>query len=412
MSLGEPSAAVTDGRAPVLQGVRVIDLGHALAAPFAATMLADFGAEVLKIERPGSGDPMRRLGLRKNDVPLWWKAAGRNKKSVTLDFSSDRGRDILLNLVERSDVLVENFRPGTLERRRLGWDVLRERNPGLVMLRVSGFGQTGPHRDRPGFGRTAEAMSGAAQLTGFPDGAPVHVGYSLADTLSGLMGAWGVLLGLLGRAQNGEGEVVDVALYEPLFRLIDWQVTVHDQLGIVPERAGNAFPAPLQGVAAGVARSLDGVWLSYSAATDTVLLRVIKLVFGEDAERDPRFADVDARRHSTGAVQEAVQAWVATRSADDVQAAFADSHAVIGPVYDMNRIANDPAFVERGNIIRVPDSDFGEVAMHGVVPKLTVRPGAVNSVGPQLGEHTEEVLTSLGGVSPDEIDDLRSDGVI
>jgi crotonobetainyl-CoA:carnitine CoA-transferase CaiB-like acyl-CoA transferase len=401
-----------NGSAPALEGVRVLDMGHALAAPFAATMLGDFGADVIKIERPGQGDPMRRLGLRKGDIPLWWKAAGRNKRSLTLDFTKPRGREILLELVERSDVLVENFRPGTLERHQLGWDVIHERNPRLVLLRVSGFGQTGPHRMRPGFGRTAEAMSGAAQLTGFPDGPPVHVGYSLADTLSGLMGSWGVLLALLGRDQTGEGDCVDIALYEPLFRLIDWQVTVYDQLGIVPERAGNAFPAALEGVAAGVACSSDGVWLSYSAATDSVLERLIRLMFGEESANDPRFADVAARRKSTADVQAAVAEWISNRTAAEVQEEFAKNHAVIGPVYDMARIASDPAFEERGNIVRVPDEDCGEIAMHGVVPRMMSRAGAVRWAGRPLSADTEEILTELGGVDPQEIPGLRQEGVI
>ena len=266
---------------PVLSGLRVIDLGHALAGPFAATLLADHGADVLKIEHPERGDPMRRLGPRKDGVPVWWKAAGRSKRSVALDFSTPRGREILLELVEHSDVLVENFRPGTLERRGLGWDDLHRVNPRLVMLRISGFGQHGPHASRPGFGRTAEAMSGAAQLTGFPDGPPIHVGYSLADTLTGLMGAFGIMLALHGRERSGEGDCIDLALYEPLFRLIDWQAIVYDQLGIAGMRAGNAFPAVLEGVAAGVAQTTDGIWLSYSAATDSVLERLVALMTAE-----------------------------------------------------------------------------------------------------------------------------------
>ena len=280
------------------------------------------------------------------------------------------------------------------------------------MLRVSGFGQTGPHRLRPGFGRTAEAMSGAAQLTGFPDGPPVHVGYSLADTLSGLMGSWGVLLALLGREETGEGDCVDIALYEPLFRLIDWQVTVYDQLGVVPERAGNAFPAALEGVAAGVSRSSDGVWLSYSAATDSVLERLIRLVFGENGASDPRFADVSARRTSTADVQTVVDDWISQRTAAEVQEEFTANHAVIGPVYDMSRIVSDPAFVERGNVVRVPDEDCGEIAMHGVVPHMLSRGGAVRWTGRRLGADTEEVLTTLAGVERTELDALREEGVI
>ncbi|MBS1881880.1 MAG: CoA transferase [Actinobacteria bacterium] len=403
---------MTAGSPQVLEGLRVLDLGHALAAPFAATMLSDFGAEVIKIERPGRGDPMRNLGPRKDDVALWWKAAARNKKSVTLDFTTPRGKELMLDLVRAADVVVENFRPGTLDRHGLGWEHLREVNPRLVMLSISGFGQTGPHRRRPGFGRTAEAMSGASQLTGFPDGPPVHAGYSLADTLAGLTGAYGVLLALLGRERDGAGDHIDVALYEPLFRLIDWQVIVYDQLGIVPVRAGNEFPAALEGVAAGVARTSDGVWMCYSAATDSVLARLVRLALGPAALEDPRFADAEARRRHSAIVQDAVSAWIAEHPQDQVERAFAENDAVIGAVYDAERIWNDPAFRQRENIVAVADEDCGELAMHGIVPKLRGRPGAVRWTGRKLGEQTAEVLAALAGVDAAELRRLADEGVV
>jgi crotonobetainyl-CoA:carnitine CoA-transferase CaiB-like acyl-CoA transferase len=396
----------------ILDGIRVVDLGHALAGPFAATMLADFGADVLKIERPGAGDPMRRLGPRKDGVPLWWKAAGRNKRSVSLDFTTPRGRELLLELVKSSDVLVENFRPGTLERRGLGWEELREVNPRLVMLRISGFGQTGPYNGRPGFGRTAEAMSGAAQLTGFPEGPPIHVGYSLADTLAGLMGAFGILLSLVGRDRSGKGDCIDLALYEPLFRLIDWQVIVFEQLGIVPTRAGNEFPGVLEGVAAGVGRTLDGTWMSYSAATDSVLERLIRLVLGEDSLREERFASAESRRTNTSTVQAAVSSWIGTQTKEDVERAFKENEAVIGEVFTMETIWNDEGYRARDNIVAVEDGESGTVSMHGVVPRLLERPGEVRWAGATLGEHTEQVLLELANVKADEIPELRRDGVI
>lgn len=397
---------------PPLEGLRVVDLGHALAGPFAATLLADFGAEVLKVERPGSGDPMRNLGPRKDGIALWWKAAARNKRSVTLDFGSDEGRELLLRLVEASDVLVENFRPGTLERHGLGWDTLREVNPRLVMLRISGFGQTGADSPRPGFGRTAEAMSGAAQLTGYPDGPPIHVGYSIADMTTGMMGALGVLLALLGRERDGAGDCIDLALYEPLFRIIDWQVVFHDQLGLVGERAGNRFPAVLEGVAAGVARSADGVWLSYSAATDSVLGRLVELAFGDGALEQPRFATVDGRRDAVDEVQSRLETWIAARTADEVERVFAERHAVIGRVFDAAEIADDRCYRERDNVVAVDDPDLGEIRMHGVMPKLLGRPGAVRSTGPALGEHTADTLARLAGVGDGELAELAAKGVV
>jgi crotonobetainyl-CoA:carnitine CoA-transferase CaiB-like acyl-CoA transferase len=396
----------------VLAGIRVVDLGHALAGPFAATMLGDFGAEVIKIEPPGTGDPMRRLGPRKKGVPLWWKAAGRNKKSVTLDFRNKAGRDILLAIVRSSDVLVENFRPGTLEKYGLGWDELSRENARLVMLRISGFGQSGPTARRPGFGRIAEAMSGAAQLTGDPNGPPVHVGYSLADTLSGLMGAYGILLALLGRQRTGAGECIDLALYEPLFRLIDWQVIAYEQLGILPVRAGNGFPVVLEGVAAGVARTSDGIWMSYSAATDSVLVRLIEMIYEEPVTAMENFATADKRRLRCRDVEAALDEWIAARTAGEVEIEFAKHEAVIGRVYDMDTIWADPTYRARDDIVKVADDDFGTVSMHGVLPKLLGRPGRVRAAGEGLGAHTAEVLREFAGVDEEALAELRRQGVV
>jgi crotonobetainyl-CoA:carnitine CoA-transferase CaiB-like acyl-CoA transferase len=395
-----------------LADLRVLDIGHALAGPFAATMLGDFGAEVIKVERPGDGDAMRRLGPRKDGVALWWKAAARNKKSITLDFAKPRGREILVELARRSDVLVENFRPGTLERHDLGWERLHELNPRLVMVRISGFGQTGPRRDQPGFGRIAEAMSGSAQLTGDPDGPPMHVGYSLADTATGLTGAFGALVALLGRVRSGEGACIDLALYESLFRLIDWQAIVYDQLHAVGVRAGNAFPAVLEGVAAGVGRSADDVWISYSAATDSVLARLIGVVAGEGALRDPRFADAEARRMHVRDVERAAAAWIAERPAAEVERVFAAAQAVAGRIYDAAAIFADPTYRERGNLVEVADEDLGTVTMHGVIPRIAGEPERDHATGPALGRHTDEVLGELLELDGEEIESLRAEGVV
>jgi crotonobetainyl-CoA:carnitine CoA-transferase CaiB-like acyl-CoA transferase len=395
-----------------LDDLRVLDVGHALAGPFAATLLGDFGAEVIKVERPGTGDAMRRLGPRKDGVALWWKAAARNKKSITLDFATPVGREILIELVRRSDVLVENFRPGTLERHDLGWETLHDLNPGLVMLRISGFGQTGSRSSQPGFGRIAEAMSGSAQLTGDPDGPPMHVGYSLADTATGLTGAFGALVALLGRMRTGEGACIDLALYESLFRLIDWQVIAYDQLHSVATRAGNAFPALLEGVAAGVGRSADGVWISYSAATDSVLARLIGVVAGERALEDPRFADAEARRLHVREVEAAASAWIAERSAAEVERVFADAQAVAGRVYDIAAIFEDPSYRERGNLVEVADDELGTVKMHGVVPRIAGRPERRHTTGPALGRDTNEVLGDLLGLDLEEVERLREEGIV
>lgn len=395
----------------ILAGIKVVELGHAIAAPFAACVLADFGAEVIKVERPGTGDHLRGLGPRKNDQPLWWKVAARNKRSLTLDFTKPEGTDILKQLVADCDVLIENFRPGVLEKYGLGWEEASKLNPGLVMVRISGFGQNTSMAKRPGFGRMADSMSGAAHLTGQAGGEPVHVGFSLADMLTGLMGGFGAVLSLFGRERTGLGECVDIALFEPLFRLIDWQVIVYDQLGIVPDRAGNAFPLPLEGVAAGVSRTTDGVWMSFSSATDTVLARLIGLVFGEEALAEERFRDAEGRRQHSNEIQTAVCDWIMTKTAEQVEREFEAADAVVARIFDMAAIWENETYKEREAIIRVDDPALGPVAMNGIVPKLTRRPGTVSHAGPDLGAHTDAVLSGIG-IDGSEIERLREAGII
>lgn len=410
---GASSAGEHEERAArPLEGIRVVELGHALSGPFAATLLADFGAEVLKIEAPGKGDQMRLLGLRKDGIPLWWKVAARNKQSVTLDFTTDEGRDLLLALIEKSDVVVENFRPGVLERHGLSWETLRARKRGIVMLRISGFGQAGTRARQPGFGRIGEAMSGALQLTGESGGAPMHAGYSLVDTVTGLMGAFGVLVALTGRSRTGDGDCIDLALYEPLFRLIDWQVIMHDQLGVVPERAGNSFPATMQGAAAGVHRTTDGIWLSYSAGSDSALSRLAELLDGPQALRTGPFSTPEGRWSNYHLLQDAAGRWIASRTASEALEQFRSAGCVISPVYDMDTIRGDITVRERQNIVEVDDEELGTVRMQGVVPRLTEYPGRVERTGPALGADTEAVLARVLGMTGEAVAALRHKGVL
>lgn len=385
-----------------LDGVRVLDVGHALAAPMAATLLGDFGAEVIKVERPDGGDAMRKLGASKDGVPLWWKVAARNKKSITLNITRPEGKDLLDRLVEHADVLVENYRPGTLERLGLGWDHLHALNPRLVMLRISGYGQTGPRRLQPGFGRAGEAMSGLVQLTGFKDGPPVHVGYSLADTVTGLMGAYAVMMALYWRTQSGEGQYIDLALYETLYRLIEWQVITHDQLGVVPVRDGNNFPFPLSSVLANVYRTRDDRWVTVSAATAVVVRRVATML---GLPPDADLSDVKT-------IDRRLAGWIAERPLDDVLAAFERADAVAAPVFDMEMIARDPTYQARGGIVTVNDAELGPVRMQGVVPALSRTPGSVKWSGPPLGAHNDAVYGELLKLSGGELDRLRQSRVI
>jgi crotonobetainyl-CoA:carnitine CoA-transferase CaiB-like acyl-CoA transferase len=391
-----------DGARGPLDGVRVLDVGHALAAPMAATLLGDFGAEVIKVERPDGGDAMRKLGASKDGAPLWWKVAARNKKSITLNITIPQGKDLLERLVGHADVLVENYRPGTLERLGLGWGHLHALNPRLVMLRISGYGQTGPRRLQPGFGRAGEAMSGLVQLTGFRDGPPVHVGYSLADTVTGLMGAYAVMMALYWRAQSGEGQCIDLALYESLYRLIEWQVITYDQLGVVPIRDGNNFPFPLSSVLANVYRTRDDRWVTVSAATATVVRRVASML---GLPPDADLSDVKA-------IDRRLAGWIAERPLDDVLAAFERADAVAAPVFDMEMIARDPTYRARGGIVTVNDAELGPVRMQGVVPALSRTPGSVKWSGPQLGVHNDEVYGELLKLSAIELDRLRQSRVI
>jgi crotonobetainyl-CoA:carnitine CoA-transferase CaiB-like acyl-CoA transferase len=391
-----------DGARGPLGGVRVLDVGHALAAPMAATLLGDFGAEVIKVERPDGGDAMRQLGASKDGVPLWWKVAARNKKSITLNITVPEGKDLLERLVEHADVLVENYRPGTLERLGLGWEHLHALNPRLVMLRISGYGQTGSRRLQPGFGRAGEAMSGLVQLTGFKDGPPVHVGYSLADTVTGLMGAYAVMMALYWRAQSGEGQYIDLALYETLYRLIEWQVITYDQLGVVPVRDGNNFPFPLSSVLANVYRTRDDRWVTVSAATAVVVRRVASMLG----------LPPDADLSNVKSIDRRLAAWIAERSLDDVLAAFERADAVAAPVFDMEMIACDPTYQARGGIVTVDDPELGPVRMQGVVPALSRTPGSVKWSGPELGAHNAEVYGQLLKLSDVELDRLRQSRVI
>lgn len=387
-----------------LQGMRVLDVGHALAGPMAATLMGDFGAEVIKVERPDGGDAMRRLGPFKDGVSLWWKVSARNKKCVTLNIQAPEGKRLLEELAARADVLVENYRPGTLERLGLGWERLHAVNPRLVMLRISGYGQTGPRRDAPGFGRAGEAMSGVVHLTGYAEGAPMHIGFSLADTVSGLMGAYGAMMALHWRDHGGgEGQMIDLALYETLFRLIEWQVVSHQQLEVMPMRQGNNFPFPLSTVLSNVYRTRDQRWVTVSAATPTVVRRVARMLGVETDE---------ATLPDIKALDRMLEGWMAARALDEVLAEFERADAVAAPVYDMDMIVKDPTYEARENLVTLDDAELGSVRMQNVVPKLSRTAGSVRWSGPALGAHNDEVFGSLLGLSAAEIARLRTAKVI
>jgi len=385
-----------------LAGVRVLDLAHVIAGPFAATLLADMGADVVKVEAPGRGDGMRALGPREAGAGLWWRVGGRNKRSLELDLRVPRGRDALLRMAACADVVIESFRPGTLERWGLGPDALHAANPRLILLRISGYGQDDPGR-RPGFGRVAEAMSGAIHLSGEPARAPMHPGFSLGDNATGLMGAFAVATALYARERTGRGEVIDLALFETLFRMIEWQLPIADRCGEAVQRQGNRFP--LGYAVGGSFETADGRWITLSAATNRTILKILHAVGGEELACDPRYSTMEARAQERNleAVYARVAEWVRERTAQEAIEQLRAVDVAVGRVYDAADILADETYLRRRLVLEVPDAELGVMRQPGIVPRLRNAPGSVRRLAPALGEHNEEVLRELAGLDADEI---------
>jgi crotonobetainyl-CoA:carnitine CoA-transferase CaiB-like acyl-CoA transferase len=392
-----------------LNNLVVLDLSTIVSGGTATSILADFGARVIKVENPQGGDPLRAWAPTKDGVSLWWKVLSRNKQSVTLNLRDPRGQALARDLAARADVLVENFRPGTLERWNLGYDALNEINPRLVMVRISGFGQTGPYRDRPGFGTIAEAMSGLVALSGFPDGPPLLPPMPLADEVAGLCGAAATMMALYHRDRGeGLGQMIDVSLYEPLFRLLIPHIAQYALLGDVQARVGNRFPgaAPRN-----LYRARDG-WMAISATTQRTFERLAQTMGRPDLLADPRFADNASRVAHVAELDAAIQAWMAGRSLDDLLRLLEEADAVAGPVYDVPRILEDPHIRARGDILAIRDDELGEIPMPGIIPKFSRTPGQVTHAGPRLGEHNDAVYRGLLGLGADALTHLAREGVI
>jgi crotonobetainyl-CoA:carnitine CoA-transferase CaiB-like acyl-CoA transferase len=390
-----------------LAGLRVLDVSTLFAGPLAATMLGDFGAEVIKIEHP-KGDPVRYHGASKDGVGLWGKVVGRNKRGITLYLGSPEGQDVFRRLVASADVVVENFRPGTLERWGLGYDELSRINPRLVLVRVTGFGQFGPYSGRPGFGTLAEAMSGFAAITGEPDGPPTLPPFGLADGISALAAAFATMTALRARETTGRGQVVDLAIIEPILTLLGPQPTVYDALGQVQQRTGNrsANNAPRN-----TYRTRDGRWLAVSTSAQSIAERVMHLVGRPEFVDEPWFASGAERAQHADELDEAVGSWIAERDRDEVVRAFEEAHAAVAPIYDVRDVMADPQFTALGSLVRVPDPELGSVLMQNVLFRLSETPGEIRSAGPSIGQHTEEVLGELG-IGPDELAELRRKGAV
>ena len=392
-----------------LEGVKVVDVATLGAGPWLATRLADFGADVVKVEHPSAGDPIRLLGWFDNGVPLWWKIDSRNKRCITADLKQADGQDILRRLVRDADVLVENFRPGTLERWGLGYADLSRENPGLIMVRVTGWGQDGPYADRPGFGTLAEAVSGWAHLNGFPENPPTLPPMGLGDSVTSVLGAFATMVALYNRdARGGAGQVVDLAIYESLFSLIGQQVILYDRLGVIPQRTGNRFPfvAPRN-----VYGTKDGRYLALAASTPTIFERVARAIDRPELVDDPRFRDNNARLAHQDELDEIIAAWMGERTQREVMEVFVQHEAAIAPVYDISEIFEDPHFEARGAIVTVDDAELGPTRTADVFPRLSSTPGVVRHLGPRPGADTDDVLAELGYTS-EQIEGFRETKVV
>ena len=407
-SLNPKSGSDPDFASGPLKGIKVLELGTLIAGPFCGKTLADFGAEVIKVEPPGDGDPLRRWRRMRNGVSLWWQVQSRNKKSITLDLRQAEGQAIVRRLVRDCDIVIENFRPGALEKWNLGWDALSRENPKLVLVRISGYGQTGPYRERPGFAAIGEAMGGMRYLTGFPDRPPVRPNLSVGDTLASLHGVIGALLALHHVQKGNQGQVIDVALYESVFNITESLLPEFDAQGVVRERSGSTLP----GIApSNLYACRDGSYVLIAGNADALFRRLMGAIGREDLRDDPALAKNDGRAEQMARIDEAISAWTLKFTQDEILEAMERAEVPAGRIYSAADIAADPHYAARGMIQEVLAGDGEPLKVPGVIPKLSATPGAIRTPAPKLGEHTEQVLLSIG-FSREEISRLREQKVI
>lgn len=391
-----------------LEGVRVLDTATLFAGPVSAMILGDYGADVIKIEHP-KGDPVRGHGHSKDGIPLWWKILSRNKRAVTLNLSHPEGQQLMLDLATKADVLIENFRPGTLERWNLGWDTLHAHNPKLILLRMTGFGQFGPYSGRPGFGTLAEAMSGFAHITGQPDGPPTLPPFGLADGIAGLAGAIATMMALYRRDTGGNsGQVIDLAIIEPILTVLGSQPTVFDQLGIIQHRTGNRS---VNNAPRNTYLTQDGKWVAISTSAQSVAERVMHLVGHPEVTQLPWFSSGAERAKHADLLDEYVGEWIAERPLDQVVRAFEAAQTAVAPIYDVSDVMNDPQYQALGSIVELPDPDLGHIKMQNVLFRLSETPGTIRWTGRHLGQDNEQVYGELG-LSKEKIASLRDQHII
>ena len=408
MTLG---ANFADGNGIALEGLRILDTSQLFAGAMPATLMGDFGAEVIKVEHPKFGDNLRSVGAVKDGIPLAWKFHSRNKKCITLDLGSPQGGEIFKRLVKDTDILLESFRPGTMEGWGLGYEDLKKINPGLVMVRVSGFGQTGPYKNRPGFGTLAEAMSGFAHMTGYPDGPPTLPPLALADSVAGLFGLFGAMFAVYYRdvVGTGVGQEIDVSLYEPLFSILGAQPLAYDQLGFIQERRGNRASAGPRNLYL----CSDGRWVAVSASTASIARRVLQLIGGEELANDPKYATREARAQNAEEMDALVADWVRQHPREVVIERFEQAEAAIGPVYNTAEFMEDPHAVARDSVASVDDPDLGRVRMQNTFPRMSETPGKIRFTGPtDMGAHNHEIYVERLGMGEDDLQRLKQEGII
>lgn len=394
-----------------LEGLKIIDISTMLAAPWAATFLADFGADVIKIEHPEYGDHARKYGAQKDGKGIFWKTLNRNKKGMTLNLKTEEGKKVFLKLIEDTDVLIENFRPGTLEKWGYDWETLQKANPKLIMLRTSGFGQTGPYADRGGFGTVAEAMSGFASINGEKGGNPTLPGMALADGVSAIFGALSIMIALYAQIKNGvkEGQQIDINLYEPLMRLLEPQITAYDQLGRIPKPIGNSS---LQTAPRNAYLTKDDTWVALSGSTQSITENIFRAIGREDLITNPKFATNEQRLKHVEELNEILGNWIKQRTYREVVDTFTKAGAVVGPMYNIAQLFEDEHYKYRESFIRLKDKDFGELRVPNVVAKFSKTPGEVKTLGPDKGEHTEEILKERVQLTDEQIKELKKLKVI
>ncbi len=391
-----------------LAGLRVLDAATLFAGPLAAAMLGDFGADVIKVEHP-KGDPVRYHGHQKEGIGLWWKVIGRNKRCLSLNLSQPEAQQIMMSLVEKSDVLIEGFRPGTFERWNLAPERLLERNPRLVLARVTGFGQIGPYRRRPGFGTLAEAMSGFAAMTGEPDGPPTLPPFGLADGITALATVGAVMFALHAREKTGRGQVIDMAIIEPILTILGPQPTWYDQLGVVQERRGNRS---VNNAPRNTYRTGDGRWVAISTSSQSIAERVMRLVGHPEVIEEPWFKSGAERARHADLLDAMVSEWIGSRSYEEVVDAFEKAEAAVAPIYDIRHIMQDPQFQALGSILTVDDPDLGPLKMQNVMFRMSESPGNIRWAGRGVGADNAEVLGELLGLDSARLEQLSAKGII